>query len=127
MKITQILFCSYLLSIVGSAQSLNASECLGAICDSRCPNENVHAQGSTETYKVVICRSERSPTHYLGENKITGSSILLPLTSFNDSTFVARNGKYTYTLIISENSPSRLIIKARGKKARIENFIMDTP
>ena len=131
MKISQITFCSYLLVIVAPAQSPALQQCLSAFCDPRCPTEVVGLQGETATYKVIICSDKKGrPTHYLGKKKTNGSSILIPLTNFNDfdgssSKYVARNGKFTYTLILSENS--QLIIKSPGKKPKIEAFIADQP
>jgi hypothetical protein len=129
MKITQILFCSYLFLIAIPVQPVKAI-CTGAICNSRCPTENVYVQGDTATYQVVICNGKGGPSHYIGTNKINGSSIFLPLASFDSgdsySKYVARNGKSTYTLITNENN-SRLIIKSPGKKTKVEAFTVEQP
>jgi hypothetical protein len=115
MKTIQVLFCSYLFVITILSQSVKAQCRNEATCNERCPSGRVHLAGETETYKVVICAGtgNRGPSHYLGENKNNGSSILLPLTSYDSDLgkYVARNGKFTYTLM-----DYKLIIKARGKK-----------
>jgi hypothetical protein len=133
MKTTQVLFYSYLFLIAIPVQSLKAEQCQGNFCDTRCPSGIVYVQGETATYNVVICSEKKvnNPAHYIGENKINGSIIILPLTSSivdmenNNYKFVARNGKFTYTLIFDKND--RLIIKSPGKKARIETFTVKKP
>jgi hypothetical protein len=109
---------------------LKTQKCQAAFCDARCPTEIVHVQGETATYKVVICSDEKGrPTHYLGENKTNKSSIFIPITSFDvengSSKYITRNGKFTYTLILSGNS--QLIIKSPGKKSKIEAFNVEQP
>jgi hypothetical protein len=125
MKTTQILLCTYLFLITIPVQPVKA-QCRGAFCDSRCPTENAAVMGRTATHKIVICSEiDGKPTHYIGVNIITGSSLFIPVTSYDgDGKYVARNGKFTYTLIVNGEN-SQLIIKSPRKKSKIESFIPD--
>jgi hypothetical protein len=99
--------------------------------DDRCPEKYVYLLGSTKNYKVTICgtRTGGTPTHYLADSKNGSGNIFVPLSSYTESRFVARNGKYTYTVVIDKggNGSGRLIIKVPGKRPQIQKFEMEIP
>lgn len=100
-----------------------------AFLDSRCPGESVNLVGETKKYKVTICGQDGIPTYYIADSKNGYGGIILPIDSYTSTQFVARNGKYTYTLIIYEggNGAGKLIIKVPGKRPQIQNFEMYLP
>ena len=97
-----------------------------AFLDDRCPEQYVYLQGETDNYKIKICgqRGTGNPTHYLGESKKNGSSILLPLSSYTEGRFVARNGRYTYILDVKAQT---LTIRIPRQRPRVERFTIDLP
>ena len=100
-----------------------------AFLDSRCPGEAVNLVGATKKIKVTICGKNGVPTHYIADSKNGSAGIILPIDSYTSTQFVARNGKYTHTLIIYEggNGAGKLIVKAPGKRPQIEKFEMYLP
>lgn len=119
----------HLISIIEEQQIKNRF-ITQAFLDKRCPEEAVHLVGSTKKYKVTICGTRTgTPTHYLADSKNGSGGTFLPLNSYTSTQFVARNGKYTYTLIIYEggNGSGKLIIKAPGKRPQSQHFEMDLP
>jgi hypothetical protein len=97
-----------------------------AFLDDRCPEQYVYLQGSTKNYIVRICGQRRTgiPTHFLADNKKDGSSIFLPLSSYTKTQFLARNGKYIYTLNAKNNT---LTIAVFRQPPRVEKFTVDLP
>lgn len=97
-----------------------------AFLDDRCPEQYVYTQGETANYLVIICGSRGSgnPTHYLGESKKNGSSILLPLSSSIEDRFIARNGRYTYILDLNAET---LTIRIPRQRPLVEKFTVDIP
>ncbi len=98
-----------------------------AFLDDRCPEQYVYLQGSTKNYSVKICgqRGTGLPTHYIADYKRNRSTIFLPLSSYTDTQFVARSGRYTtYKLDLKTNT---LTIKTPRQRPRVERFTIDLP
>ncbi|MHC5769368.1 MAG: hypothetical protein ACYTXI_27880 [Nostoc sp.] len=97
-----------------------------AFLDDRCPEQYVYLRGSTRNHTVTICgqRSTGIPTYYLADTKKNGGSIFLPLSSYTETQFVARNGRYIYTLDIKKNT---LTIKVPRQRLHVEQFTIDLP
>lgn len=97
-----------------------------AFVDERCPQEYVYLLGYTRNYSVIICgeRSSGKPTHYLGVSRRNNSSILLPLSTYTETRFVARNGEYTYTLDLKAQT---LTLGIPGRRPIVERFTAETP
>lgn len=56
----------------------------------------------TRNYYAGICYT-RNGTYYVGHSKNGNGSILLRLSSSRNNVYVARNGRYTYTLDMNRN------------------------
>lgn len=97
-----------------------------AFIDDRCPDKYVYLLGSTKNHSVTICGSKSTgkPTHYLSDTKKNGGSVFLPLSSYTDTQFVARNDKYTYILDVKKKT---LTVKVLGQRPGVEKFTVETP
>jgi hypothetical protein len=73
----------------------------------------------TRNYFIGICYTQ-SGTFYVGHSKNGKNHILLPIFSQNGNIYVARNGRYTYTLDMNKK---QLIIKLPNGKRSIEGVI----
>ncbi len=73
----------------------------------------------TQRYYVSICYN-RNGSFYVGRAKNGSGSIVLPVSSVKRGIYVARNGRYTYTL--NENTRQLIITLPNGRRS-IERVI----
>ncbi len=81
-----------------------------------CPNgESLVTKAESRNFYLYIC-GDSQPTHYIGKAKDGGNSIVLPLSSYGNGKYVAKNGNVSYILtreflIVTENG--KAIVKER--------------